>query len=198
MANVRPALWALTACLLASCGIDGDALNDNEVITTVILNFENTEGTVVSAVFNDPDGDGGAPPTVDPITLTAGSYGLTVQFQNRLVSPPEEITEEVDDEHDVHLVLFTGTAVVGPATSNTTGPLAHSYADTDGNGLPVGLANQIVATPGTGMLTVTLRHMPPEEPPQKSATTVTEVRDGGVESIGGSTDAQVTFDVSVQ
>jgi hypothetical protein len=121
-----------------------------------------------------------------------------VQFQNRLVTPAEEITDEVSDEQNFHLLLFTGTAVVGPATTNTSGPLMQSYADMDGNSLPVGLTNAIVASAGTGQLTVTLRHMPPEEPPVKSSTTVNNVKTGGVDSIGGSTDAQVNFMVTVQ
>src|SRR5207237_542909 len=81
-----------------------------------------------------------------------------------LVTPPEEITDEVRDEHDVHLLLFTGTAVVGPATTNTVGPLTQAYTDVDSHGFPVGLTDAITARTGTGTLTVTLRHMPPEEP----------------------------------
>jgi hypothetical protein len=185
--------------LLAACGgDDGGSSNDNEVITTVILRFTPTTGSAVTAEFDDPDGDGGQAPTVDPVSLPAGNYTLTVQFQNRLETPPEEITDEVRDEHDVHLLLFTGTAVVGPATTNTSGPLMQSYSDMDGNGLPVGLENSIVASAGTGQLTVTLRHMPPEEPPMKSATTVMDVKTGGIDSIGGGTDAQVNFAVTVQ
>jgi hypothetical protein len=190
---------SLSLGLFAACGgDDGGSTNENEVITTVILKFTPTSGTAVTATFNDADGDGGMAPTIDPVNLSAGNYTLSVQFQNRLVSPPEEITEEVNGEHDVHLLLFTGTAVVGPATTNTTGPLMQSYADMDGNGLPIGLSNNIVASAGTGQLTVTLRHMPPEEPPVKSASTVMEVKTGGFDAIGGSTDAQVNFVVTVQ
>ncbi len=191
-------LLAISGCVLAACGDDGGSTNENEVITTVILNFAKAGGSPVVATFNDPDGDGGAAPSIDPVNLTPGNYTLTVQFQNRLVTPLEEITDEVNGEHDVHLLLFTGTAVVGPATSNTTGPLMQSYSDMDDNGLPIGLANAIVASAGTGQLTVTLRHMPPEEPPVKSATTVMGVKTGGIDSIGGSTDAQVNFSVTVQ
>lgn len=186
------------SCALAACGVDGGSTNAQEVITTVILNFAPTSGSTVTATFDDPDGDGGTAPTIDPVNLPAGSYTLTVQFQNRLVTPAEEITDEVRDEHDAHLLLFTGTAVVGPASTSTTGPLMHSYADMDGNGLPVGLTNTIVASAGTGQLTVTLRHLPPEEPPEKSSTTVMDARTGGIDTIGGSTDAQVSFDVTVQ
>lgn len=190
----------ISVALFAACGgdDDGGSSNDNEVITTVVLNFTPASGAPITATFNDPDGDGGAAPTTDPITLAPGNYGLTVQLQNRLASPTEEITDEVRDEHDVHLLLFTGTAVVGPASATASGPLTQSYADTDGNGLPVGLSNNIVASAGTGTLTVTLRHMPPEEPPVKSSTTLADAKSGGVESIGGSTDVQVSFNVTVQ
>ena len=197
--------WKSISLVVLSLGVftacsddDGGSTNENEVITTVVLRFAPTSGSAVTATFNDPDGDGGAAPTIDPVSLTPGNYTLTVQFQNRLVTPPEEITEEVSEEHDVHLLLFTGSAVVGPATTNTIGPLTQSYADADGNGLPVGLTDNIVASAGTGLLTVTLRHMPPEEPPVKSSSTVMDVKTGGIESIGGSTDAQVNFTVTVQ
>jgi hypothetical protein len=192
--------FALIAALgLGACGDSGGATNDNEVITTVILNFApGGGGTTKSFTFNDPDGDGGAAPTIDPVNLSPGMYMLTVQFQNRLEDPAEEITNEVHDESDMHLLLFTGSAVVGPATSNTTGPLTQSYADMDANGLPIGLTDNITAAAGTGQLTVTLRHMPPEEPPQKASNTVELAKSGGVDSIGGSTDAQVNFAVTVQ
>lgn len=192
------AIAALPCAVLAACGDPGGATNENEVITTVILTFEPPSGASVTAMFNDPDGDGGAAPTTDPVNLRAGNYTLHVQFQNRLVNPLEELTEEIREESDVHLVLFTGCAVIGPATSNITGPLTHSYSDADDNGLPLGLTGAIVARAGTGQLTVTLRHMPPEEPPVKAADTVTQVKTRGIDAIGGSTDAQVNFNVTVQ
>lgn len=196
---MKAAFAVISFGMLAACGgDDGGSSNENEVITTVILNFAPTSGSTITVTFNDPDGDGGQAPTVDPVNLTPDNYTLTVQFQNRLVTPAEEITDEVRDEQNFHLLLFTGSAVVGPATTNATGPLMQSYADMDGNGLPVGLTNALVASAGTGQLTVTLRHMPPEEPPVKSSTTVNEVKTGGVDSIGGSTDAQVSFMVTVQ
>jgi hypothetical protein len=188
----------LIPLLFAACADDGGNLNAQEVITTVILEFQpDGGGTPVIAEFDDPDGNGGDPPTIDPIDLTAGVYTLTVRFENRLEDPAEDITQEVEDESADHLLLFTGSAVVGPATDNASGPLAHEYADTDENGLPIGLANSISAGPGGGELTVTLRHMPAELPPVKAEDTVDLVREGGVAAIGGSTDAQVTFDVTV-
>lgn len=188
----------LVLCVLAGC--DEDMTSDpNEVITTVILNFAPTNGgPTVSPMFNDPDGDGGAAPTIDAVILMSGSYSLTVQFQNRLGTVPEEITTEVMDEADLHLLLFTGTAVVGPASATASGPLTQAYADMDANGLPIGLSTTITAVAGTGTLTVTLRHMPPEEPPVKSGDTLAQAKAMGIDSIGGSTDAQVNFMVTVQ
>lgn len=189
----------LAAALLVACG-GGDQIdpNEQELITTVVLSFEPVGGPTLTFEFDDPDGDGGDPPIADDIVLAPGTYGLAVQFQNRLEDPPEEITEEVADESDQHLVLFLGTAVVGPATSNTSGPLEHAYADTDANGLPIGLANDITAVAGSGTLNVVLRHMPPEEPPEKGVDTLEAVKVSGIDAIGGSTDVNVQFDVTVQ
>jgi len=193
-------------CLLSSlgaitaCGDDPGGENENEVITTVALTFTPSGGgAAVVAEFDDPDGDGGEAPTIDPIDLAdATTYTLTVSFQNRLEDPPEEITEEVADESDQHQLFFTGTAVDGPASDNPGAPLTHTYDDEDVNGLPVGLENTIVAATGTGVLTVTLRHMPPvNDVAVKTDATAQEVADGGFSGIGGSTDATVDFDVTV-
>lgn len=190
----------LVALPLAACGDDGAGGNEQEVITTVMVAFTpNGGGAAVMAEVNDPDGDGGQAPTVQPVNLTAGSFTLAVRFQNRLEDPAEEITTEVMDEGDQHQVFFTGTAVDGPASNQPTAPLTHAYSDSDDNGLPIGLSNTITAAAGAGALTVTLRHMPPvNDQPVKTATTAEMVRSGGIDSIGGDTDATVTFPVTVQ
>ena len=187
--------------LLAACGgDDGHDPNQEELITAVILTFTPTGGGAALVFeFDDPDGDGGEAPTVDPIELAPGSYALTVGFENRLEDPPEDITVEVEDEGDEHQVFFTGDAVDGPASDNPGAPLMHAYDDQDIDGNPIGLRNTIVAAAGTGELTVTLRHMPPvNDQPVKTADTASEVRDGGFSAIGGENDAQVDFAVTVQ
>tara|TARA_R110002096_G_scaffold77896_11_gene183505 strand:- start:30439 stop:31044 length:606 start_codon:yes stop_codon:yes gene_type:complete len=194
----------ISAAAVASfgCGHDDEASggNEEEVLTTVTLTFTpENGGTPIVAVFNDPDGDGGDDPTVDAIELAEGTYTTQVGFENRLEDPPEIITAEVADESDVHQVFFTGDAVNGPATDNPNAPLGHSYADEDANGLPVGLENTVVASAGTGELTITLRHMPPVGDAQiKTADVAAEVKAGGFSAIGGTSDAQVTFAVTVQ
>ena len=149
------------ALCLAACD-DGDLVsNPDEVITTVTLTFMPVGGgTSVVASFDDPDGDGGNAPTIDPITLPAGSYVLGLEFLNALEDPPEDITQEVADEAHQHQVFLTGTAVDGPAAANPGAPLMHGYTDSDVNGFPIGLANAITAAAGTGQLTVTLEHLP--------------------------------------
>lgn len=189
----------LALSLVAGCGDVGGSQNTEELITTVQLTFMATGGLPIVVEFDDPDGDGGEPGIADPIELANGTtYTLAVAFINRLGTIPEDITEEVRDEAAEHQVFFTGSAVDGPAAANPGAPLAHSYADTDDNGLPLGLENTIATSAGTGTLTVTLRHMPPELPPEKSAGAAEAVKTGGFSAIGGSTDAMVDFAVTVQ
>ena len=191
-------LFAGLALSVTAAGCGGDEHghgNENEVITTVTLTFTPAGGgTPVVASVDDPDGDGGNPPVVGPVNLMAGMFDLTVKFENRLAKPPEDITEEVSDERDEHQVFFTGTAV------NPSGaPLALTYADMDSKGLPLGLASKVTASAGTGMLTVSLRHLPPvNNMAVKVAGLADTVRTQGLSAIGGSTDAQVTFTVTVQ
>jgi len=198
---VRLSLLGVLAVSVAACGDDGGTENPEEVITTVTLTFTPMGGgTTVTASVDDPDGPGGNAPTIDPVNLANGkTYATTVRFLNKLETPPEEITTEVMDESDVHQVFFTGTGVKGPATSNTTGPLTHTYGDMDANGFPLGLTNTIVAATGTGPLTITLRHMPPvNDTPVKTGTLADTVKTGGIAALPGDTDVNVTFTATVQ
>lgn len=186
--------------LLVACGGNGTNTNPPEFISRVTLTFTPLGGTPIVASFDDPDGDGGDPPTIDPIDLVDGTdYTLTVDFLNALEDPPEDITLEVRDEADEHQVFLTGTGVVGPASDQASAPLVHTYLDMDINGLPVGLTNAISASSGTGMLTVTLRHLPPiDDAPTKTADVAAQVKAGGFAAIAGESDAQVTFLVTVR
>jgi hypothetical protein len=176
----------LALLCLVGCSDDITTINSGELITSVVLTFDGTSFTA-----DDPDGDGGQAPAIDPITIAAGTTTLALRFENRLEDPPEDITEEVMDEGEAHQVFFTGSA--------TTGPLAITYADTDRNGLPIGLATTVVATPGTGMLTITLRHMPPlNDTPVKTADLAAQVKTTGTAALPGGSDAVVTFPVTVQ
>lgn len=83
--------------------------NEEELITTVELQFSDTMGTAVDTFrFRDPDGDGGNQPTIDTLRLSSDSiYDLNIKFLDE--SDPmdvEDITMEIMAEDDEHLVCF--------------------------------------------------------------------------------------------
>jgi hypothetical protein len=178
-----------------------EEVNENEVITTVSLTFTPASGGAsLTFAWADPENDGN--PVIDDIVLSdADDYTLDVSFLNELADPTEDITEEVDAESDQHQVFFTGSAVAGPATGeNPDAVISHAYADEDANGLPVGLANDIATLGvGTGTLTVTLRHLPPENDTAVKVEGLAEdIAADGIQNLPGDTDASVDFNVEVQ
>ncbi|TNE88731.1 MAG: hypothetical protein EP330_13725 [Deltaproteobacteria bacterium] len=190
----------LLAAMLAACTDTTTPVdtNEGELITTVELTFAPVGGGEdLVFTWGDPENDGD--PAIDAIQLSDGvDYTLSVRFLDELASPAEDITEEVADEADEHQVFFTGDAVSGPASS-AAGVLVHRYADTDMNGLPIGLDNEIDTDgTGTGTLTVTLRHLPPEGNAIVKVEGLAEtVASEGFGGIGGDSDASVDFPVEV-
>ena len=189
--------------LLVACGdtTNPEEVNAEEVITTVALSFSPASGgDALTFAWADPENDG--TPVVDPIVLAdAETYTLGVSFLNELEAPAEDITEEVDAESDQHQVFFTGSAVQGPATGeNASAVIAQAYDDADANGFPIGLASSVgTLGVGSGTLTITLRHLPPEnDTPVKTGTLADDVAAGGIESLPGETDASVDFALEVQ
>ncbi len=176
--------------------------HDHEVITTVELIFSASDGSGdLVYVWADPEDDGD--PVIDDIVLSSATadYQLSVHFWNELEDPAEEITGEIGDEAEEHQVFFTGTGVEGPATgTNPDAVMTHAYADTDGEGLPVGLLNDVTTLQvGTGQLEVTLRHLPFEnDEPVKAEGMAEDVASGGFGAIGGDNDIQVTFNIEVE
>jgi hypothetical protein len=196
--------------VLAACGDVEHADHDHEgeFITDVELTFQREGSADIVATWSDPEADGD--PVVTPIVLAdasasaehvAATYTVSVKFLNTLEDPAEDLTPEIEDESDQHQVFFTGTAVAGPATGeNGSAVVAHAYADTDAAGLPVGLSNTFsTLSLGAGELTVTLRHLPPEnDTPLKVEGLAENVAESGFSGIGGDSDAQVTFELSVE
>ncbi|WP_445716457.1 type 1 periplasmic binding fold superfamily protein [Flavobacterium sp.] len=178
------ALLIIPLLFSTSCSNDDDntAVNEEEVITTVTTTLEGG-GETITLTSRDLDGDGPNAPIVTVSgNLTAGiTYTGSTTFLNELVSPAEDITSEVEEEGADHQVFYQLPSSIGTVT----------YTDTDANGKPIGLNFTLVAgTSGTtGTLTVTLRHLP-----NKTAVGVAE---GDITNAGGSTDATVTFSVTV-
>ncbi len=132
--------------MFSGCGDDEapEAENEEEVIDLVRLTFTpDGGGTAVVAEANDPDGEGAAGFTLDPINLAANTaYTLTLELQNTAES--EDITQEIVEEDDEHIFFFSFTDGV---FSNPTGngnidnrADAVNYNDQDDNGFPVGLS----------------------------------------------------------
>lgn len=199
------ALTFATSALLSSGCPDvedpDDPANEQEVITTVALSFApQGGGAALEFRHADPENDGD--PLIDTVTLAAGTtYALSVSFLNELEDPPEDITVEVDEENDQHQVLIYGNGVEGPATgTNADHLVTHAYDDEDANGLPVGLSNTIEAVvAGDADFEVMLRHLPPESDVAVKVESIAgEFASGGSAAIGGETDADVTFPLTVE
>ena len=191
MKHFRISALALIALVtFSSCSSDDDAarpVNEEEVITTVTAVFSpiGGPGATVTLTSRDLDGDGPNLPvnTVSGPFMAGTTYAGTVTFLNELETPSGNITAEIMEEADEHQIFYTQT---GGALGSFV------YADTDGNGKPLGLkVNYTTAASAvTGELTITLKHEP-----NKSANMVSE---GDITHAGGSTDARVTFDIVVE
>ena len=180
MKFLKYALLASTL-IFASCSDDDvntpDAVNEEEVITTLIVSLESGSDTVVMQ-YQDLDGDGPDAATVTYSgSLNANTvYDGSIVLLNETEDPAENITEEIEEEDLDHQFFYT----VGSGLD-----VAAEYGDADSEGNPLGLSfilNTGVAS--SGGLTFTLRHEP-----NKPNT--------GLENAGGETDIQVTFDITV-
>ncbi len=176
------ALMMMAGSLLlnTSCNKDDDdngPENEQELITTVSLTF--VDQNSVSSVFQfvDLDGPGGNPPIIPDIILEDNeTYQLFVAFLDE--SDPgnvKNITEEVEEESNEHLVCFEGSGF-------NILPLAQ---DTDDNGDPLGLISSLTTgDSGPGSLRVLLKHEPDKGVGDPCST--------------GETDVDVTFPVIFQ
>ncbi|NVJ46206.1 MAG: type 1 periplasmic binding fold superfamily protein [Cytophagia bacterium] len=164
---------------------DPEPVNEEEVITTVRVTFTNTSNAsdVVTASFQDLDGEGGNAPTIDDITLSASStYTLRVEFLNEQENPAEDITEEVQEENLDHQVFY----LAGGGAEFT-----YSYGDEDDEGKPLGLTGTATTgAAGSGTLQVLLIHEP-----NKSGAGVSG---GDPTNAAGESDVDVTFNLTIQ
>ena len=175
--------------------------HNHGLATSLYLDFTpQSGGETLSFAWSDPENDGS--PSIDSIVLADGeTYDVSVEVWNELEDPAEEVTPEIAEYDDEHQFFFTGDAVQGPATGeNTSAIVEHGYADTDGNGDPVGIDNTFASlATGSGSMTVTLRHLPPEgRTATKTSGMADEVATGGLDSIAGDNDIQVEFPVTVE
>jgi hypothetical protein len=188
--KMKKNLFSLTKLLslsilifISSCKKDSDLdpEEENEIITTIKLNFT-AGGSTKTFTYSDTDGDGGNAPTkFETITLAPNtSYSLTIELLDESKTPVSNITEEVSEESDEHLFIFT------PSPSNL---LTYTYGDKDGRNFGVGLSGTAkTGNAGIGKLKVQLRHQPPiGGKPVKDGT-----------STPGSDDVNLDFNLIVQ
>ena len=183
-------LFNLLGCSDVEDAHDHDHDHNHGVIEALELEFTaQSSGEAMVFTFEDDAGD--------TITLTAGeSYDLTVSIYEE----HGDMTSEVYEDGVSHQIFFLGDGVNSEATGSTDGVLTIAYADADADGLPIGLDNIATAeAAGTADLQVVLRHMPAENDVAiKTETSAAEVAAGGLSSIGGDNDADVTFSVTVE
>ena len=160
---------------------DIEAEDENELITTVKLNFA-TGGTTQTFIFSDPDGDGGkAPVKFETVNLKSNTtYTMTIELLDESKTPIINISNEVSTERDEHLFIYT------PSTANL---LTYTYGDKDSRNLNVGLTGSVkTGAMATGKLKVQLRHQPPINGKATKDGTVTP----------GSDDVNLDFNVTIQ
>lgn len=173
----------LAGFLLISCSNDDDnpvPVNEEELITTITVTLNpQGGGATVTLQSKDLDGDGpNAPEITVSGNLTANAtYGGVIVLLNETEAPAENITDEVAEEDEEHQFFFSTTGAI----------TAVDYADSDGNGNPVGILFTLqTGDAGGGSITITLRHEP------------TKPNDGTLAGAGGETDIAQTFTVTVE
>ena len=184
------ALALITALTFSSCTKDDvtpEPVNEEELITTVTAIYTpEGGGTAITLQYKDLDGEGANAPVID----VSGNfernktYNGVVTFKNELANPAEDITAEVIEEGDEHQVFYQKTGTLNAFTYGT------ASSNFDKSGKPLGLQSVFTTTgAANGTLKITLRHEP-----NKSAANVAS---GDITNAGGSTDAEVTFTISV-
>ncbi len=176
----------LLTLFFVACSNDDDApeiINEEEVITTLTATLVPVSGPTLTLTTRDLDGDG----PNEPVVTVSGNFAANTTYNgslnllNETVSPPESITNEIEEEGDEHQFFFQATNNIATFT----------YTDSDANDKPIGLNFRLTTgNAGNGTITIILRHEP-----NKSATGVEE---GNIANAGGETDISVTFNVTVQ
>jgi hypothetical protein len=157
---------------------DPEPVNEEEVITTVEVTLTPVGGGApVTLKFLDEDGEQGS---ITPVITVSGPlqastrYGATIRFLNETSSPTEDISAEVEEEGNDHLICFD------PSQN-----IVITYGDMDDNGLPLGLTTSwLTGNPGDGEVSISLRHQ---------AGTKTGDCPGP-----GETDVEVTFNLTIE
>jgi hypothetical protein len=151
-------LLSLFSLTFIACKDDDETFNplpidQGELITTIQLLMRDTITNTTDTInYRDIDGPGGNAPSIDSMQLSAGRvYEMTVLLLDESKSPVDTISNEVEEEADQHLFVFTASPASNFFSVNIT--------DTDVNGNPVGLKSNVnCQNAGTGTFGLVLRH----------------------------------------
>ncbi len=169
--------------LLAGCDTTEpeDDAGEGELITRVVLSLTEAGASTRTITVTAEDSNGDTViDNIQTLTLTAGqTYTGSVALYNDLEDPPENITEEVEEEDYAHQFQYTVTGATGVTVSDR---------DLDRNNLPLGLTFTLTVAgdataSGGAALRVVLRHYDeaaPDNPTPK-------------QNDAGETDVQVDF-----
>jgi len=173
-----PVVLLLTLGLLTGCDSNdpsGD-VNDQEVISEVTITLTNAADAndVVSA--QSTFDAAGVLQSSSRLDLTPGvTYNGSIEFRNGLTDDPDEedITEEVREEAAEHQVFYELNGLSGVTVTVTDQESDYGSEDEFRNGVPVGLAFDVVvdaSASGTGTMLVVLGHY--DERPKGTNETV--------------------------
>ena len=166
------------AALLIACDDDPEAVNEEELITTVQIDLFEGDSSAPSVTLEiiDEDGDGPNEPEFNQVgeIYTGTIYTAVATFLNEAESPAKDVTIEIEEEKNDHLICFSRTGAVSSVVA----------FDEDDNEFPVGLVSTWTTanTPGAATVTLTLKHQP-------------GIKNGNCNI--GETDVEVTFELSV-
>lgn len=157
--------------------------SENEIITTVQIQFRDSATNVVSTYkWENLGGYGlGSTSTVDTVKLSASSkYLATILLLNKTnPNDIDTISNEVSELATEHQFFFSSTANLTSSYLST---------DVDANGVPLGLFPKFVTgIASKGNLEVVLKHQPNVKP-----------KTGQGDKNQGSTDLNVTFPVEIK
>ena len=160
---------------------------EEELITTLSITLTPSGGgSPITVRFRDLDGEGGNEPVVDVLAVTGGTdYNGMVEVLNETETPPEDITEEVEEEAEAHQFFFETLGGFSAATVEYADKES-DYVSNSGADHPVGLAFTLSVPENAqnGQLRVILSHF--DEAPKDGVNQSDE------------TDIDVTFEVLVR
>ncbi len=146
---------ALSVSVL-SCKKASMANNETEhqAINRIEMVFKQDGNTVATIVAEDPDGDGGNPPSrIDNINLEINkTYDVEVKFLNIINGVPKDITPTIIQQARQHEVYYILSGL----------SFSIEKKDTDTNGFPLGLISQWKTgnVGGQGSVLLKLMHKP--------------------------------------